>query len=354
MSPEDSYSQLIQQAQKALKAGDLQTARHFAQKAAQLAPEKEDSWLVLAAVASPRASLEYLNRALEINPNSQRARKGMHWAIQRLRTNPTNPALSPGSLVGTEIIQPAREALVQRRSASTPWFVALMIFILGVTIWFIYPMFLASVRADQPLGLAQRIEKATRTPLPLPTDTPTETQTPLPLPTATDTPTPLPTATDTETPWPTDTPLPAPTNTEEAALEPEPTRGPDGQHGLPDVERGERWIDVDLSQQRVFAYEGDQIVNTFRVSTGTSRTPTVTGQYKIYVKYRAANMSGPGYFLPDVPYVMYFYKGYGLHGTYWHSNFGTPMSHGCVNLKTKEAKWLFDWASVGTLVYVHR
>ncbi|MBU4224575.1 MAG: L,D-transpeptidase [Chloroflexi bacterium] len=116
---------------------------------------------------------------------------------------------------------------------------------------------------------------------------------------------------------------------------------------------GERWIDVDLSQQRVYAYEGNVIVNSFIVSTGTWRTPTVTGQYRIYVKYRYTDMSGPGYYLPDVPYTMYFYKGYALHGTYWHSNFGTPMSRGCVNLSIPDAGWLFNWASVGTLVNVH-
>jgi lipoprotein-anchoring transpeptidase ErfK/SrfK len=116
---------------------------------------------------------------------------------------------------------------------------------------------------------------------------------------------------------------------------------------------GERWIDVDLTNQRVYAYEGDTVVNSFIVSTGTWLTPTVTGKYSIYVKIRSGNMHGPGYFLPDVPYIMYFYKGYGLHGTYWHNNFGTPMSHGCVNLRTDEAGWLFNWASVGTVVNVH-
>jgi lipoprotein-anchoring transpeptidase ErfK/SrfK len=119
------------------------------------------------------------------------------------------------------------------------------------------------------------------------------------------------------------------------------------------VGNGDRWIDVDLTNQMVYAYEGDVIVNSFLVSTGTWLTPTVTGEYKVYVKYRSAAMSGPGYYLPNVPYIMYFYKSYGLHGTYWHNNFGTPMSHGCVNLRTDEAAWLFDWASVGTVVNVH-
>ncbi len=123
--------------------------------------------------------------------------------------------------------------------------------------------------------------------------------------------------------------------------------------GSVSVGNGVRWIDVDLTNQMVYAYEGDVIVNSFLVSTGTWLMPTVTGQYKIYVKYRSAKMSGPGYYLPNVPYIMYFYKGYGLHGTYWHNNFGTPMSHGCVNLSIPDAEWLYGWASVGTLVNVH-
>ncbi|MBI5619492.1 L,D-transpeptidase, partial [Candidatus Gottesmanbacteria bacterium] len=54
---------------------------------------------------------------------------------------------------------------------------------------------------------------------------------------------------------------------------------------------------------------------------------------------------GPGYYLPDVPYVMYFYLGYAIHGTYWHNNFGHPMSHGCVNMRIEDAKTLFEWSS---------
>jgi LysM repeat protein len=109
---------------------------------------------------------------------------------------------------------------------------------------------------------------------------------------------------------------------------------------------------VILSQQRTYAYENGQLLRSTYVSTGLPATPTVTGEYRIYVKYRAQLMSGPGYYLPNVPYVMYFFRGYGLHGTYWHSNFGRPMSHGCVNLPTDEARWFFDWAPVGTRVLV--
>jgi lipoprotein-anchoring transpeptidase ErfK/SrfK len=111
-------------------------------------------------------------------------------------------------------------------------------------------------------------------------------------------------------------------------------------------------IVVWVEKQRIYAYENGQLVHSHLTSTGRSATPTVYGDYKIYVKYEADDMSGPDYFLPQVPYVMYFYQGYGIHGTYWHNSFGRPMSHGCVNLPVGEAKWFFDWAQVGTPVRV--
>ena len=114
-----------------------------------------------------------------------------------------------------------------------------------------------------------------------------------------------------------------------------------------------KWIDINLSRQRVTAYSGQTALRSFVVSTGTWRTPTVVGTFRIYVKYVSTRMAGPGYNLPNVPYTMYFYGGYGLHGTYWHNNFGTPMSHGCVNLRTPDAQWLYNWAPVGTKVVSH-
>jgi lipoprotein-anchoring transpeptidase ErfK/SrfK len=114
----------------------------------------------------------------------------------------------------------------------------------------------------------------------------------------------------------------------------------------------EHWINVNLATQTVQAYQGREVVRNFLVSTGTAAFPTVTGQYKIWIKLLKDDMRGPGYFLQNVPYVMYFYKGYGLHGTYWHHNFGTPMSHGCVNLSIEDAAWLYNFTSVGTVVVV--
>jgi LysM repeat protein len=114
-----------------------------------------------------------------------------------------------------------------------------------------------------------------------------------------------------------------------------------------------KWIDINLSTQTLVAYSGQTPVFRARVSTGTWRHPTVVGTFRIYVKYTSTRMRGPGYDLPNVPYTMYFYRGYGVHGTYWHNNFGTPMSHGCVNLSTPDARWLFNWAPVGTKVVTH-
>lgn len=115
-----------------------------------------------------------------------------------------------------------------------------------------------------------------------------------------------------------------------------------------------KWIDVNVTTQTLSAYEGDKLVFTTKVSTGLPRTPTVLGTFRIRTKLRAQTMAGPGYYLPNVPYVMYFYGGYAIHGTYWHNNFGRPMSHGCVNMRTSEAKWLYDWAPIGTIVVTHR
>lgn len=120
---------------------------------------------------------------------------------------------------------------------------------------------------------------------------------------------------------------------------------------------GARWIDVNLTTQTLTAYEGDVAVMTTAVSSGTYLYPTVTGQFSIYLRHQNQDMNGYAlgydYYLPDVPYVMYFYRGFALHGTYWHNNFGTPMSHGCVNLPTDKAQWIYNWSDYGTLVNVH-
>jgi len=114
-----------------------------------------------------------------------------------------------------------------------------------------------------------------------------------------------------------------------------------------------KWIDVNLATQGLVAYEGQRPVYWATVSTGTAWTPTVKGRFRIYSKLRSGTMAGPGYYLPNVPHIMNFYGGYSIHGTYWHNSFGQPMSHGCVNMRTSDAQWVYNWAPVGTLVVVH-
>ena len=119
-------------------------------------------------------------------------------------------------------------------------------------------------------------------------------------------------------------------------------------------------IVVSISDQYMWAYEGGELVTSSLVSTGTAEVPaTVTpiGYHSIIAKYDKQTMegtiSGEYYRVEDVPYVMYFDDlGNALHGTYWHNNFGTPMSHGCVNLPMDIAAFVYEWASYGTAVTV--
>lgn len=131
----------------------------------------------------------------------------------------------------------------------------------------------------------------------------------------------------------------------------------------------EKHIYVNLTKQMLQAYEGDTLILETPVSTGLwGRTPT--GTFTIWSKFVASRMTGGSgadfYDLPNVPYVMFFSndevagsRGFSLHGTYWHNNFGHAMSHGCVNLRTIDAKLLYEWAekssadSKGTLITIY-
>ena len=375
----------VQKAREALRNNNRTEARQWAERAASLAPQMEDPWLILAAIASPRASVDYIQRALRINPNSPRARKGMEWAMQRLRENPQPK----------ESVQSTAPTPVQKRNESKaslkPWLPILIIgifcLVCAVVAWSAttspavasilslqsqpvvsqqtHPQNFAEVAIAKPTYTPQspqEVAQAQVTPTPFfqSTDLPTDVPTLIP----TDLPTDAPTATLEAPPVDAATLTVEPTTSGGMTLEyvPDtptseiPTNAPAATEAVPsqpNVSGGQRWIDVNLTQQMVYAYQGDTVVNSFLVSTGTWQYPTVTGQYHIYVKLRYTDMAGPGYYLPNVPYTMYFYQGYGLHGTYWHHNFGTPMSHGCVNLSIPDSEWLYNWASVGTLVNIH-
>ena|SRR5579884_3026910 len=111
----------------------------------------------------------------------------------------------------------------------------------------------------------------------------------------------------------------------------------------------EKWIEVDLAKQQLTAWEGNDIYMQYPISSGLY-DPTPPGTYTIYWKIRYIRMKGGDkangdfYDLPNVPDTMFFYQGYGIHGAYWHHNFGHPMSHGCVNEPLDKAHQLFEWA----------
>ncbi|MDQ3693749.1 MAG: L,D-transpeptidase [Chloroflexota bacterium] len=118
-----------------------------------------------------------------------------------------------------------------------------------------------------------------------------------------------------------------------------------------------RAVVVSLSQQALWAYADGEVVRSTFVSTGTEKFRTPTGSYPVIRKIEIEDMQGvigdESYFVPDVPHVMYFTdRGHALHGTYWHSNFGVPMSHGCINLPLDVAAWMYEWAPMGMTVQI--
>jgi lipoprotein-anchoring transpeptidase ErfK/SrfK len=120
-----------------------------------------------------------------------------------------------------------------------------------------------------------------------------------------------------------------------------------------------RRIEVDLSDQRVYMFENGDVVNSYAMSSGLPGYDTITGNYRITAKLRQQNMGNPDltkapfYYTQNVPWVMYFNGDQALHGAYWHNNFGRRMSHGCVNLPVEVAAFMYQWAPMGTEVWVH-
>jgi lipoprotein-anchoring transpeptidase ErfK/SrfK len=117
-----------------------------------------------------------------------------------------------------------------------------------------------------------------------------------------------------------------------------------------------RWIMVNIWEQVLTVYENNQLIFATLVSTGDNYKLTDTGLYSVYLRFETTPMSGGEgedyYLLERVPWTMYFDQGNALHGAYWHSSFGYPRTHGCVNLALADAHWLFDWATMNESVYV--
>jgi lipoprotein-anchoring transpeptidase ErfK/SrfK len=119
-----------------------------------------------------------------------------------------------------------------------------------------------------------------------------------------------------------------------------------------------RTIDVNLSSQTATLYENGAVVRSWKISSGKAATPTDTGNFKVYAHVRSQTMKsrepdGSITETPNVPWVTYFNGDEAFHGTYWHSNFGNRMSHGCVNMPIDVARFVYEWAPVGLEVSVH-
>lgn len=346
----------IAEARRAIEADRLDNARSLLRDAARQAPEDPRPWLLLAGIAAtPRERRAYLDQArrLEAQPAPPAGATASPRRRRRTSTRPPRPLGWALALLAVLLlvvgaaftINPDGRAMVNDMAGRVP-----------VLSWLVAPELPTAAAPAGPIStvVADSGPSQVEPPAPSPTNPPvfpTKDIAPggdSPLPTWTPAGEPTPTLAPTMTPSPTPEPLPT--------AEPiplslgAPVSRPAG------VGEGERWISVNLSTQTLVAFEGDIPVFETLVSSGLPQWPTVTGLFRTYMKYESQTMNGYllgyDYYLPDVPYVMYFFEDYAIHGTYWHSNFGQPMSHGCVNVSTPDAEWLFNWAPVGTLVDV--
>ena len=415
---QEQYNQAIQKAQEALHKGDKRSVRHWAEMAASLNPVAEESWLLLAAIGNPRASVAYLQRALQVNPASQRAQKGLDWAIKRVHEEearlltqkmpvrslsdtqpvriaredptPTQPVRSVPSLVGTqpthlrqktEITQPVRARAVSQKAetARRPSLLSLGLILfacLAVAAFVFVDITPASAfinglsaprvgSAGWSQVLIQKPAQASSpelTPTPItvaavddsfvqpidiqPTGTPFPTITTAPTGTALPEISPTPLVTDSAEPSPT----PLPTDT----VAPTQELPPPGQY------YGSKYILVDISEQHLYAYEGDTLIFSFVASTGMNGATRV-GTFSVLDKIPSAYGSTWNIWMPD--WLGIYYSGSlenGIHSLpilpggqrLWAGYLGTPISYGCVVLGINESRLLYDWAEIGTPVTI--
>ncbi len=114
-----------------------------------------------------------------------------------------------------------------------------------------------------------------------------------------------------------------------------------------------QWIEVDLTEQWLTAAEGDTPICEAPVSTAMEGYETPEGEFAIETMLDSSDLWGADFYYPDVPYVMLYTDLFAIHSAYWHEDFGYPVSHGCVNLSVPDAEWLYNWASIGTGIWIH-
>jgi LysM repeat protein len=441
----------IQNAYRALLAGDKSAARRYGQQAAALAPQREEAWLILGFVASPHASLAYMQQALQVNPGSPRAAHGLQWAQQRLARpqpgTPSAPSLSPlGQPVATPapslspVIQPlqpvpqpalplspavqplpqaeetvrptARTLLPRRLRFALP--AAAILVVMCLTWWVARPGADSSAQVPSPqpvVTLASTSATSQASPTAMQTTSPTafkpvtRTATSTSTATFTATATLLPTFTATPTLPPPSPTAVSPTTTPTlssymvqrgdtlvkiaaklgvdlnaliganhlanpsmiavglklivppAGYVPVTASGPPA---APSAD-GKKRILVSISEQHLYAYEGDKLVMSFVASTGRGGG-TAAGSFSILDKIPNAWSDPWGFWMPY--WMGIYYAGpnleNGIHAlpvltngqTIWGSELGTPITYGCVVLGADETSQLFNWATIGTPVSI--
>ncbi|MDJ0755531.1 MAG: L,D-transpeptidase family protein [Ardenticatenaceae bacterium] len=399
--PDPSHNTLSE-AQAAVKAGRKKEAAQILKNLLRTRPDDFRVWLLLATIAPPEKKAACLARAEALAPGQPavvKARQALGKAPKHQKplgkTAKVNPPTREAAKAATAdpVVERLRSQLLPKtpsksakeevvpvpakKTTSVLWSAAVGVAL--ILIFGFYWIWLGingdAIAAEDNLDhqtaqLAAPIQEAKEgDDLQLvaqlaqnsPTSTPDIAPTSTPGPTATPTQSPLQrkeiTASNIAlTEW---TPTPLPTNTPE----PTPTLVPTAvineyvNVSWPAVGPSERWVDVNLTDQWLVAYEGTTPIYETAISSGLAPNYTVTGQFRIYYRLESQTMDGTrlgfDYVTPNVPHVQYFYGDFALHGAYWHNNFGQPMSHGCVNLSLSDAEWLYQWADYGTLVNVH-
>jgi lipoprotein-anchoring transpeptidase ErfK/SrfK len=364
-----ALDQALSQAYTALQRGDKREARHLAQIAASMKPNSEEPWLILAAASQPRASVAYLKRALEINPQSERARGGLEWATRRLNESMQAPGRNEAASSAKAEPLASSKPVVQKRkpviraarkpSPATRVFIPIMVLTLALLLiaaWTIRPG-KGAQGGETDINLAP--SQVSSVPSGGLTDPTLQTSTSLPTETNPPSVSPSPTAFQpvaaTATSIPTITPLPANT--------PQPSNGLlQGEFFTTQIPPGgEKLITVSLQEQRLYAYQDGTLVGNFVVSTGRSQN-TRTGTFHILDKIPRPFSVIWNFWMPD--WMGIYYAGSlenGFHSlpvlpngeTIWGDALGTPVSYGCVVLGEQEAQALYDWAEVGTTVQIN-
>lgn len=401
----------------AARANQNHLAIHHLTTALRQEPDNIFAMLWLAYVLpAPEDSLRLLERALALDPQNESAKVGWRWARGRLGLPPDEPALVSdqtrprlAQTVPFAVQQPVHPRLsinpqpgktnktmsVRRVHRRLKPLLAIIFstLVFGMGVMGLSALIFAPLDSLAAWLPARPVSPAAEVATPQPTVNPAPSSSPMTkhFTSDSDTLTLVVSGLDEPETVPSDPPAPSPKSeplleatvpealpqTNLTSIDPSLLIGPELPLATVDRSRlahqpaypGEKWIEVNVATQQVIAWEGDKPVMAFTVSTGVPETPTVLGEFNIYWKLESTLMTGPGYYLPEVPYTMYFYEGYALHGTYWHNNFGQRMSRGCVNLQTDNAKQLFEWAdpivppgqievvatheNPGTLVVVH-